>query len=214
MPKLIEIGGLPTSDKGACAAVPGATAIFWLQGITLVWMLVECGVSVYAAVVAHSPAMAAFGSDSFVELLSAGVVLLQFVPGVSVSERSAARIAGVLLFVLALMVGVLAASSLVAGRRPETSRIGMGITLAALIVMPILATLKRKEARRSNNAALAADAVQSATCAYLAAIVLVGLSIDAVFRVGWFDSVAALVAIPLLLKEGRAAWNGRSCGCC
>jgi divalent metal cation (Fe/Co/Zn/Cd) transporter len=213
MSELIQIGGPPTSDK-AGAALPGATAVFWLQGITLVWMLVECGVSVYAALVAHSPAMAAFGSDSFVELLSAGVVLLQFVPGVSVSERSAARIAGVLLFVLALMVGVLAAGSLVAGRRPETSRIGMGITLAALIVMPILATLKRKEARRSNNAALAADAVQSATCAYLAVIVLVGLLIHAVFRVGWCDSAAALVAIPLLLKEGRAAWKGRSCGCC
>jgi len=179
-----------------------STTVFWLQGITLVWMSVECGVSGYAAVTARSPALAAFGSDSLVELLSAGVVLMQFLPQVRLSERNAARSAGVLLFVLAGVVGVLAVGALVLGIRPETSRMGIGITLAALVVMPVLATLKRREARRSGNAAMAADAVQSATCAYLAAIVLVGLSINALFHIGWFDSVAALVAIPLLLKEG------------
>ena len=47
--------------------------IAWLQGITLVWMLVECGVSLYGAVTAHSSALLAFGADSFVELLSATV---------------------------------------------------------------------------------------------------------------------------------------------
>jgi hypothetical protein len=82
------------------------------------------------------------------------------------------------------------------------------------IVMPILARLKRREARRSNNAALAADAVQSAACAYLAVIALAGLAINAAFHIAWFDSLAALAAIPLLLKEGRASWNGKACGCC
>jgi divalent metal cation (Fe/Co/Zn/Cd) transporter len=86
--------------------------------------------------------------------------------------------------------------------------------VAALIVMPILARLKRLEALRSNNAALAADAVQSAACAYLAAIALAGLAINALFHIAWFDSLAALAAIPLLVKEGRAAWNGQGCGCC
>jgi hypothetical protein len=54
-------------------------------------MLVECGLSLYAAAAAHSPVLLAFGSDSFVELLSAGVVLLQFLPRLSVSEGIAAR---------------------------------------------------------------------------------------------------------------------------
>jgi divalent metal cation (Fe/Co/Zn/Cd) transporter len=214
MPELIQIDTLSGSDNAPCASVRRSSRVLWLQGVTLAWMLVECGVSLYAAAAAHSPAMAAFGSDSLVELLSAGVVLLQFVPWVALSERRAARAAGVLLFALALIVGVLAVGSLALRMRPETSRLGIGITIAALMVMPILAGLKRREARRSNNAALAADAVQSATCAYLAGIVLVGVGINAVFHVAWFDSAAALVAIPLLVKEGRAAWNGRACGCC
>jgi divalent metal cation (Fe/Co/Zn/Cd) transporter len=205
---------LSSSGTVTCAPTGRSAAVFWLQGITLMWMLVECGLSLYAAAAAHSPAMLAFGSDSFVELLSAGVVLLQFLPHVSISQRNAARAAGALLFALALVVCVMAIGSLALRLRPETSRLGIGVTMAALIVMPILATLRRREARRSNNAALAADAMQSATCAYLAAIALAGLAINALFHIALFDSLAALAAIPLLLKEGRAAWNGKACGCC
>lgn len=188
--------------------------VFWLQRVTVLWMLAECGLSLFAAAVAKSPAMLAFGSDSFVELLSAGTVLLQFLPRISISEKSAARVGGLLLFALALIVCGTAVVSLILGFRPEVSYLGIGITLAALVVMPALAKLKRREARASGNAALAADAVQSAVCAYLALIALVGLAMNAIFGITWFDPLAALVAVPLLLKEGRDAFHGRSCGCC
>ena len=188
--------------------------VLWLQGITLAWMLVECGVSIYAAKAARSPALLAFGSDSFVELLSASVVLAQFIPGVAIAERRTSRLAGGLLFLLALIVGATAVVSLVLRVRPETSVAGIAITIAALVAMPGLAWLKRREARRSGNAALAADAVQSATCAYLALVTLAGLAMNAVFHIAWMDSLAALVAVPILIKEGRSAWRGQSCGCC
>jgi hypothetical protein len=58
--------------------------------------------------------------------------------------------------------------------RPESSCVGIGITTAALLAMPFLAWLKRRESRRSGNAALATDAAQSAACAYLALITLTG----------------------------------------
>jgi divalent metal cation (Fe/Co/Zn/Cd) transporter len=177
-------------------------------------MLVEFCVSAYAAITAHSPVMLAFGSDSLVELMSATVVLLQWVPGVSISERKATRTASLLLFVLAVVVAGTALASLALKMQPETSRAGIGITVAALLAMPVLARLKRREARRSGNTALAADAAQSAACAYLALIALVGLAVNALFHIAWFDAVAALVAIPILIKEGRSAWQGQTCGCC
>ena len=65
MADFVQIGVGP-----AKAAAP-RTAVLWLQGITLAWMLVEFGVAAYAAATAHSPALLAFGSDSLVELLSA-----------------------------------------------------------------------------------------------------------------------------------------------
>lgn len=212
MPDLIQIG-VPSKPAASCAA-PVRTAVVWLQVVTLVWMVAEFGVAAFAAFAAHSPALLAFGSDSLVELLSATVVLLQWSPRMRISERGAHRAAGGLLFVLAGVVAAIAVGALALRMRPETSWPGMAITIAALVAMPILAGLKRREARRTNNAALAADAVQSATCAYIALITLAGLAINAVFHIAWFDSVAALAAIPILIKEGRSAWRGQGCGCC
>ena len=213
MPELVQVGVLPSKPDIVCASKP-SIAVLWLQGVTLAWMLVECGVSAYAAITAHSPALFAFGSDSLVELLSATVVLFQWIPTITISERRAHRTAGVLLFVLASVVAVIAVGSLAIRFQPETSRAGIGITIAALIAMPVLATLKRREARRSKNAALAADAVQSATCAYIALITLAGLAVNAAFHVAWLDPVAAMVVIPFLIKEGKSAWQGHGCGCC
>jgi divalent metal cation (Fe/Co/Zn/Cd) transporter len=177
-------------------------------------MLAEFGVAAYSSLSARSPAMFAFGSDSLVELISAVIVLSQWVPAISISERKAARTASVLLFILALLVAGLSVTSLTLGLQPETSRAGIGITIAALLAMPVLAWLKRREARRSGNVALAADATQSTACAYLAIIALMGLAANALFHIAWFDAVAALVAVPILLKEGRSAWRGQTCKCC
>ncbi len=214
MSGLVQIGSQPAKATVACAPVRPSRAVLWLQTVTLAWMLIECGVSLYAAIHAHSPSLLAFGSDSLVELLSAAVVLLRYGSPKSISEQKAARIAGALLFVLAFVVTSTALLSLVLHWRPETSYLGMMITVAALVAMPVLATLKRKEGRRTHNPALAADAVQSATCAYLALITLAGLAANAAFHIPWVDSVAALLAIPILLKEGRSAWQGHTCACC
>ena len=212
MPELVQIGSQPRTTS--CPPVQRSHAVLWIQGVTLAWMLVECGASLYAAAAAHSPAMLAFGSDSLVELLSATLVVLQFSSLKIIPEEKAARIAGALLFVLAVIVACTALLSVVLHLRPETSQLGMLVTIAALIVMPILATLKRREARRTHNVALAADAVQSATCAYLALVTLAGLAANAALHIPWVDSVAALVAVPILFHEGRSAWQGHACGCC
>lgn len=174
-------------------------------------MSVECGVALAAAARAHSVALLAFGADSLVELLSAVVVLLQFIPRFPLKKAQADKAAAVLLFALAVVV--LCIAWLGRMRSVETSRLGIAITVLALIAMPALAWLKRREARRINNRALAADAVQSATCAYLAGMTLAGLLVFAVWQIRWVDTVAALGAIPILVIEGRRTWRGEGCGC-
>lgn len=198
----------------ACPSPTDAThKVVWLQGITLVWMVAECGVSLYGAATAHSSALLAFGADSFVELLSATVILLAIVPSFPLTKDRAARLAGVLLFVLAAVVALVTLLSFLYRVKPETSCSGIAITLVALLVMPILAWAKGRAAQRTNNRALAADAVQSATCAYLAAVTLAGLAINATWHIHWMDSIAALVAVPILIIEGRRAIHGEDCGC-
>lgn len=196
--------------SGAARPALGRT-IAWLQFITIGWMAVECALSLIAAGRAHSVALLAFGSDSLIELMSASVVLLQFLPRFPLKKIYAERTAGILLFLLAGAVVVIALVSY--RHRMETSGLGIGITAAALVAMPALAWLKRRHARAVNDGALAADAVQSATCAYLAAVTLAGLVIFALWHVAWVDTVAALAAIPVLIIEGRHAWRGEGCGC-
>jgi hypothetical protein len=189
-------------------------SILWLQLITIGWMLLECIVSLVSAKAAYSPSLLAFGSDSLVELLSATVILLQFVPSVRLDSARASKAAGILLYVLAGLVVFISILGWIEGARPDTSLTGIGIAAAALVVMPVLAWRKRSLARRTGNTALAADAVQSATCAYLAAITLAALAANAVLHVPWLDSAAALVAVPFLIKEAKAAMRGEGCACC
>jgi divalent metal cation (Fe/Co/Zn/Cd) transporter len=185
--------------------------VAWLQAITLGWMLIECAASLIAAVQSHSVALLAFGSDSFIELLSAIVVLLQFVPRFPLTKSQAAKAAAGLLFVLAAAVMGIAALSW--GGPRETSWLGIAVTAMALVMMPVLARIKRRQARAMDNPALAADATQSATCAYLAGITLAGLAVFALWRITWVDSVAALAAVPILVIEGRRTWLGDGCAC-
>lgn len=185
--------------------------VAWLQWTTLAWMAVECAVSLFAAVRAHSVALLAFGADSLVELLSATVVLLQFLPRFPLRQKHARRAAAVLLYVLAFVIAALALAAF--GGPLQTSCLGMTVTALALVVMPVLAWLKRRQARAIGNSALAADAAQSAACAWLAATTLAGLAIYAVWQIAWVDTVAALAAVPVLFVEGRRAWRGENCGC-
>lgn len=203
---------------GTCHTQSPNGRIRALQIFTVLWMLIECGVSLFAAHQARSPLLLAFGADSFVELLSGFVVLwntLNFAESRwALSEQRAGRINGILLFVLAATVVGISILSLATAEKPEGSLLGMAITLAALLIMPVLSFFKRNIAEQTGNIALAADSVQSATCAYLALITLAGLVINTIFHLPWIDSVAAFGAVPILIIEGRRALRGESCGCC
>lgn len=188
-------------------------AVTRLQVISTAWMLLECGVALYGASQAHSAVLLAFGADSFVELLSAILVLVAFNPRLAISRTRAAHFAGILLFVLAAIVLLIAILTWTTRLRPESSPAGIAITAAALVGMPVLAWQKRRLARRTGSKALAADSVQSATCAWLAAAALAGLIADATLHLRWIDSAAALAVLPLLLLEARNAMRGESCGC-
>lgn len=188
--------------------------VITLQIITVVWMLIECGVAIYSSMSAHSLVLLAFGGDSLIELLSAVVVILQFTTAFSLRPLAAARIAGALLLVLAALVISLSVAALAIGFHAEMSVSGMAITVAALVVMPVLSRAKRKSAHLTGDRALAADAVQSATCAYLAAITLGGLVLNAVLHVRWIDPLAALIVVPVLCIEAKRALSGHGCDCC
>jgi divalent metal cation (Fe/Co/Zn/Cd) transporter len=182
-----------------------------LQVITLIWMSVEAVVSLGTAWTSHSPALLAFGGDSLIELLSAAVVLWRF--RFMLSEARAARIAGGLLFALAGFVVLTSVLNFFGYREAQRSLVGIGILLAAAVMMPWLANRKRKLTVVTSSSALKADAVESALCGYMAWIALAGLVLNALWNKPWADPVAALALTPLILHEGWEAVNSSRLGC-
>lgn len=194
---------------------PYQKQILSLQRITIVWMCAEAAIAIFAALRAHSVALLGFGADSLIELVSAFVVFLRFKKVSLVNDKKAARITGLLLFALAVFIigtSILALTN--RGFRPHPSYLGIAVLMAAAIVMPWLSSQKRTLAAKTSSGALKADAAQSSMCAYLAWIALAGLLLNALFRIAWADPAAALLLLPIVLREGWEAMRGKSCCDC
>ena len=189
---------------------------FRLEWLTAGWMLIEAAVAISAGVAARSLSLIAFGADSLIELVSAGVLLwrlnvelrheAEFPESV---ERRASRISAALLFVLAAYVVVNAVYGLWRREGQEFSTTGLVLTILAIPVMWWLARAKMRVANQIGSRALRADAVESITCGYLSGVVVVGLLIQLLMpRWWWVDSVTSLAIVVLLIKEGCEAWKG------
>jgi divalent metal cation (Fe/Co/Zn/Cd) transporter len=174
-------------------------------------MTMEAMISLGSAWHSHSPALFAFGGDSLVELLSATVVFWHF--RFAFNEARAAWIAGALLFTLAGLVVLTSVLNFIGYREAQPSLAGMGILMAAAMVMPWLGRQKRQLAAVTSSAALKADAAESSLCGYMAWIALAGLAVNALWHKPWADPVAALALIPLILREGWEAMHSSRLGC-
>ena len=181
---------------------------------TVAWNLVEGVVAIWAAIAAANDALLGFGLDSGVESLSGLVLIWRFtverrdVERAEEAEGKALRVIGLTFFALATFVGYESVTTLANSDRPETSWIGIGITLLSIIVMPILATRKERVGKAMGSRAVLADAAETWACVYLSIVVLGGLALNAVFGWWWADPIAGLGVVGFLVKEGWEAVTG------
>lgn len=181
-----------------------------LEYLTIGWNSLEAVIAIGAGLFAGSIALVGFGFDSVIEV-SSGVILLWRLSGSDDREKLALRLVGLSFLVLAAYVAFDATKALWFRASPEESYIGIGIAGLSLIVMPILARAKRRVAANLNSRALEADSRQTDICAYLSAILLAGLGLNALFGWWWADPFAALLMIPIIAKEGIQALRGEAC---
>jgi divalent metal cation (Fe/Co/Zn/Cd) transporter len=182
-----------------------------VEVFTVLWMVVEAAVSIGAGILAGSALLTAFGIDSVIELVSGAILLWRLLVEARGGdaervEQAEHRAAWVVFISLALLcVYVLATSiyGLITKAQPESSLAGIIITAAAVLVMPWLAFTKRRIAARIDSGALRGDADSSLTCGYMAATVLVGLLLNALFHWWWVEDVAGLVFLVWLVQETR-----------
>jgi divalent metal cation (Fe/Co/Zn/Cd) transporter len=187
-----------------------------LEYLTIGWNALEAFVSILAGYLAGSTALIGFGVDSSIESISGGVLLwrLRDHQEHAARERTALRLVGITFLLLAAYVAFEAIQSLVARETPDPSMPGIGIAVLSLIAMPLLARAKRRVARRIQSEALRADSRQTTLCAYLSAILLAGLALNAWLGWWWADPVAALAMVPIIAHEGVEALQGERCESC
>ena len=187
-----------------------------LEYFTVGWNVIEAAVAIGAGVKAGSIALVGFGVDSVIESLSGAVLLwrLQAHEADEKRERRALKLVGGTFFVLAAYVAFEAGRDLLRREEPATSLVGIGLAVASLIIMPVLARAKRRVAARLDSRALAADSRQTDLCAWLSAILLGGLGLNALWGWWWADPAAALVMVPIIAREGVQALRGETCDDC
>lgn len=183
-------------------------------------MVIEAVVALGSGIAAGSVVLLAFGLDSVIELISAGVLVwrlsVELRHGQAFSEnaeRLASRIGGALLFALAVYVVMSASWSLWLRQGAEFSIPGLAVSVLAIPIMRYLARRKIALADKLGSRAMRADAMESITCGWLSLVVVVSLVAQAVLGAWWVDPVGSLAIVWLLVKEGREAWAGEECGC-
>jgi len=214
------------SEPAALATGSGEAAKLRLQWIargfrlalfTVLWNVLEGVIAVSSGIAAGSIALIGFGIDSFIETASALVVGWRFsyersgrpLAQTERAERRAARIAGALLLALACYILLDSGRRLMGiGDEPEPSVVGIVLTAVSLVVMPLLGRAKLRAAEQLDSRALRADAYETITCAWLSATTLTGLALNAATGWWWADPLAALVLIPLIVREGLEGLRG------
>ena len=186
-----------------------------LNYLTIGYNTVEAIVSFAAGLVSGSVALVSFGVDSAIEVTSAGAAQFRLRADVDLARREKAeklthRVIGISFLALAAYVVIDAGRSLWLREAPDRSVVGIVLLAFSVVVMPALASAKRKVAISLGSRALRADAAQTSLCAYLSVIALAGVGLNAFLGWWWADPVAALAMVPIITKEGIEGVRGES----
>ena len=186
-----------------------------LEYFTIGWNVLEAFVAITSGIVAGSIALIGFGIDSLIESLSGSILLWRLADDSDEREKLAVRLVGGSFIILAAYVAFDAVKSLIYKEAPETSYVGIGLAVVSILIMPLLARAKRDVGVKLGSRAMVSDSKQTNICAYLSVILLAGLILNALFGWWWADPVAALVMIPIIVKEGIEGLRGEVCddGC-
>ncbi len=196
-----------------------------LAWATVLYNLVEGGVSIGFGVADDSVALWGFGFDSLVEVASALVVLWRLRGDLRARaterERRATLAIGILFLLLAAAIVWGSAAQLLQRRHPATTVPGLLIAALSLAFMVFLWRAKLRTARALDSRALAADAACSLACIQLSGVLFLGSLVYWIRpALGWVDGAAGLGLALLIAREGlegiRAArrpdFSG-GCGC-
>lgn len=178
-----------------------------LEYFSIGWHVLEGAISIAAGIGSGSVSLVGFGVDSLIELGSGSVMLWRMRRDHNAEhraryEQTALYVIGWSFMLLAVYLLWQAMEDLLKKEAPDRSIVGIVIAVLSLIVMPMLSRAKRRVAANLSSRAMKADAKQADFCAYLSAILLAGLLLNALFGWWWADPIAALIMALIIGNEG------------
>ena len=185
-----------------------------LAQFTVGYNVIEGIVAITAGVAAGLVSVIGFGIDSGIESIAGVLVGLRLAARLrhgsadERKERITLKLVAVTFFLLAAYVTFEGIRSLIGGERPEASPLSIGLLVASIIVMPILAAMKTRVGRRLGDNLILADAAETRICVLLSISTLLGVGLYMITGAAWLDPVAAFVIALFAIHEGREAWEG------
>jgi divalent metal cation (Fe/Co/Zn/Cd) transporter len=140
-----------------------------LEWFTVAWNVVEAMVAIGAGLLVGSVALVGFGVDSGIEVISAVALLWRLYragPEASAEEQEAAEKRALYLvaatyFLLAVYILYEAVGALLTAEGPESSKVGLVLSILSILIMPTLAYLKGRTGREMGSRSLVADSVET-----------------------------------------------------
>ena len=185
-----------------------------LAQFTVAYNVIEGIVAITAGIAAGLVSVIGFGIDSGIESIAAVLVGLRLAARLrhgeadERKERITLKLVAVTFFILAAYVTFEGIRSLIEGERPETSPLIVGLLVASIVIMPILAAMKKRVGLRLGDNLILADAAETRICVLLSISTLAGVVLYMLTGAAWLDPVAAFVIAIFAIHEGREAWEG------
>ena len=187
----------------------------WLAWASLAWMAAEGAVGLIAGLAAGSIALVGWALGSGIEGLASVIVVWRFTGSRMLSEsaeRRAQKAVAVSFWLLAPYITVQAIRDLAAHHPASTTVLGIALTAASVIIMPMLGVAKHRLGKRLGSGATAGEGTQNLMCAAQAAAVLLALAVVAIWPGGWpIDPIIALGIAGWSVWEGNRSWRGADC---
>lgn len=185
-----------------------------LAKFTVAYNVIEGIVAITAGFAAGVVSLVGFSFDSGIESAMAVLVGIRLAARLrngdadEEKERRTLKFVSITFFALAAYVVIAGVRDLAINSRPDVSPIGIGLLIASLVVMPILASVKKRVGMALSDSLILADAAETRICVLLSISTLLGLVLDALTGATWIDPVAGFVIAVFAINEGREAWQG------
>lgn len=186
-----------------------------LNYATIAYNCVEAIVALVSGFLAGSVALVSFGFDSVIEVTASGAGQWRLRADVDPVrrarvERISHRIIGWSFVALAVYVLLDSAETLWRREHPRPTVTGLILLCLSVVVMPLLARLKKGVAIELGSRAMVSEAAQTSLCAYLSVIALAGVGLNAWLGWWWADPLAAILMVPIIAREGVEGIRGEA----